>query len=60
MSDFYPLDVSANLATTLGHWDEAVRLPNTAIERDPLNAGLYWAEAAFRRVLQISPTFVSE
>jgi len=40
--------------------DEAVRLLNTAIERDPLNAGLYWAEAAFRRVLQISPTFVSE
>jgi TolB-like protein/Tfp pilus assembly protein PilF len=68
-----PLDVSANLATTLGHWDEAVRLLNTALELDPLNAALYWdlgnaryrsgrfpeAEAAFRRVLQISPTFVS-
>src|SRR6201999_3707761 len=36
------LDVAANLATTLGHWDEAVRLLNTAIERDPLNAALYW------------------
>jgi tetratricopeptide (TPR) repeat protein len=68
-----PLDVSANLATTLGHWDEAIRLLNTALELDPLNAALYWdlgnaryrsgrfpeAEAAFRRVLQISPTFVS-
>jgi TolB-like protein/tetratricopeptide (TPR) repeat protein len=68
-----PLEVSANLATTLGHWDEAVRLLNTALEFDPLNAALYWdlgnaryrsgrfpeAEAAFRRVLQISPTFVS-
>jgi adenylate cyclase len=68
-----PLEVSANLATTLGHRDEAVRLLNTALELDPLNAALYWglgnaryrsgrfpeAEAAFRRVLQISPTFVS-
>jgi tetratricopeptide (TPR) repeat protein len=68
-----PLDVSANLATTLGNWDEAVRLLNTALEFDPLNAALYWdlgnaryrsgrlpeAEAAFRRILQISPTFVS-
>jgi len=50
-----------------------VRLLNTALELDPLNAELYWdlgnaryrsgrfpeAEAAFRRVLQISPTFVS-
>jgi len=68
-----PLDVAANLATTLGHWDEAVRLLNTALELDPLNEELYWdlgnaryrsgryleAEAAFRRVLQISPTFVS-
>jgi tetratricopeptide (TPR) repeat protein len=46
---------------------------NTALELDPLNASLYWglgneryrsgrfleADAAFRRVLQISPTFVS-
>jgi TolB-like protein/Tfp pilus assembly protein PilF len=68
-----PLDASANLATTLGHWDEAVRLLNTALEIDPLNAALYWdlgnaryrsgrfpeAESAFRRLLQISPTFVS-
>jgi TolB-like protein/tetratricopeptide (TPR) repeat protein len=68
-----PLDASAVLATSLGHWDEAVSLLNAAIEFDPLNAGLYWdlgnaryrsgrypeAEAAFRRVLQIAPTFVS-
>ncbi len=69
----FPLQVSASLETTLGHWDEAVRLLNTALELDPLNAGLYWdlgneryrsgrfleADAAFRRILQISPTFVS-
>jgi TolB-like protein/tetratricopeptide (TPR) repeat protein len=68
-----PLQVSASLQTTLGHWDEAVRLLNTALELDPLNAELYWdlgneryrsgrfpeADAAFRRILQISPTFVS-
>jgi TolB-like protein/Tfp pilus assembly protein PilF len=68
-----PLDVSAVLATSLGRWDEGVSLLNAAIEFDPLNAGLYWdlgnaryrsgryteAEAAFRRVLQIAPTFVS-
>lgn len=68
-----PLVVSAGLATTLGHWDEAVRLFDTALELDPLNAEIYWelgnaryrsgrlpeAEAAFRRIMQISPTFVS-
>jgi serine/threonine-protein kinase len=68
-----PLNVSAVLANALGHWDEAVRLLNTAIELDPLNAALYWdlgnaryrsgrfpeAEAAFRRLLQIAPTFAS-
>jgi tetratricopeptide (TPR) repeat protein len=67
------LNVSAVLANALGHWDEAVRLLNTAIELDPLNAALYWdlgnaryrsgrfpeAEAAFRRLLQIAPTFAS-
>jgi TolB-like protein len=68
-----PLDVSAVLATSLGHWDEAVRLLNAAIAFDPLNAALYWdlgnaryrsgrlveAESAFRRLLEIAPTYVS-
>jgi TolB-like protein len=69
----YPLTVSASLAATLGRWDEAIGLLNTALALDPLSADLYWylgntryrqgrlpeAETAFRRALQISPTYVS-
>jgi adenylate cyclase len=61
------------LAGTLGRWDETIRLLNAATKLDPLNAKLFWwignaryrsnrlpeAEAAFRRVLEISPAFNS-
>jgi TolB-like protein/Tfp pilus assembly protein PilF len=64
---------ASRLAMALGHWDEAVRLLTSASARDPLFAGVYNslseiylrtdrladAEAAERRVLEISPTYVS-
>jgi tetratricopeptide (TPR) repeat protein len=67
------LQAASILAATLGRWDKAIRLLNTATQLDPLNAKLFWwignaryrsnrlpeAEAAFRRVLEISPTFNS-
>jgi tetratricopeptide (TPR) repeat protein len=62
---------AARVASALGHWDEAVRRINVAIAIDPLwaaahltlgriryrSAALPEAEAAFRRVLQISPMY---
>src|SRR5882762_433330 len=64
---------AARLSEALGHWDEAVRQLNSAIARDPLNAGLNnilsgvyaragrlaEAEATERRVLELSPTYSS-
>ena len=64
---------AARLSEALGHWDEAVRQLNSAIARDPLNAGLNnilsgvyaragrlaEAEATERRVLELSPTHAS-
>jgi adenylate cyclase len=64
---------AARLHEALGHWDEALRLLNSAIARDPLFAGAHHivsgvylragrlaeAEAMERRVLEISPTFES-
>jgi tetratricopeptide (TPR) repeat protein len=64
---------AARLAMTLGHWDDAIRLLSSAIAHDPLFAALHNsaseiylqthrladAEAAERRVLEISPTYAS-
>jgi TolB-like protein/Tfp pilus assembly protein PilF len=64
---------AARLSEALGHWDEAIHLLSSAIARDPLFAGahnvlsgvyaragrLAEAEATERRVLEISPTYVS-
>jgi len=64
---------AARLSEALGHWDEAVRQLDSAIARDPLNAGLNnilsgvyaragrlaEAEATERRVLELSPTHAS-
>src|SRR5216110_2971660 len=67
------LACAARLSEALGHWDEAIRLLDSAIARDPLFAGalnvlsgvyaragrLAEAEATERRVLEISPTYAS-
>jgi len=67
------LHCAARLSEAFGHWDEAIRLLNSAIARDPLFAGannilsgvyaragrLAEAEATERRVLEISPTYAS-
>jgi TolB-like protein/Tfp pilus assembly protein PilF len=64
---------AARLAMALGHWEDAIRLLTAASTRDPLVAGFYNslseiylrtdrladADAAERRVLEISPTYVS-
>jgi TolB-like protein/Tfp pilus assembly protein PilF len=64
---------AARLSEVFGHWDEAIRLLNSAIARDPLFAGannvlsgvyaragrLAEAEATERRVLEISPTYAT-
>jgi len=64
---------ASRLAMALGKWDEAIRLLTSATARDPLSAVMYNnlseiylrtdrladAEAAERRVLEISPTYVS-
>jgi len=64
---------ASRLAMALGHWDEAIRLLTSATTRDPLfnslvnsQSEIYLrtdrlaeAEAAERRVLEISPTYVS-
>jgi TolB-like protein/Flp pilus assembly protein TadD len=61
----------ASVYGTLGRWDEAARLFETALTLDPLDAGLYQglslmqiangrlseAETAARKTLQITPTF---
>jgi TolB-like protein/Flp pilus assembly protein TadD len=64
---------ASRLAMALGHWDEAIRIVTAGTTRDPLAAGLHNslseiylrtgrladAEAAERRVLEISPTYAS-
>jgi adenylate cyclase len=64
---------AARLAMALGHWDQAIGLLTAASARDPLFAALYNslseiylrtdrlpdAEAAERRVLELSPTYSS-
>ena len=64
---------AARLAMALGHWDQAIGLLTAATARDPLFAALYNslsetylrigrlpdAEAAGRRVLELSPTYAS-
>jgi TolB-like protein/Tfp pilus assembly protein PilF len=67
-------EVASALAANAGEWDQAIRLNQGAIARDPLNADLYVAlayqvylrsgryaeaEAAMRRALQISPEYAS-
>ncbi len=63
------LRFSSNLATTLGHWDEAIRLGQSAVEVDPLNHLVHlWliqpllavdrfddAESHARRALELEP-----
>jgi len=65
------LDTEALLSLALGRWDEALRQINLALARDPLDAKssfaagelqfqrghLPEAEAAYRRALEIHPTF---
>jgi tetratricopeptide (TPR) repeat protein len=62
---------AAELAATLGHFDEAIRLDRRAIELDPLRVSAYsrlglhasygdrWqeAEAALRKVLELNPQY---
>ena len=64
---------ASRLAMALGHWDDAIRILTAGTTRDPLFAGLHNslseiylrtgrladAEAAERRVLEISPTYAS-
>ena len=64
---------ASRLAMALGQWDDAIRLLSSARARDPLFAALFNslseiylrtnrladAEAAERRVLEISPTYAS-
>lgn len=59
------------LSLTLGRWDDALKLVNASVATDPLDPNSYsWlgfvelrrgrltqAEAAFRRALELSPTF---
>jgi TolB-like protein len=63
--------IAAQQSLSMGRWDEALKLANAAVALDPLNASGYYflsaaqvrrgrmaeAEAAMRRVLEISPTF---
>jgi tetratricopeptide (TPR) repeat protein len=64
---------ASRLAMALGHWDDAIRILTAGTTRDPLFAALHNslseiylrtgrladAEAAERRVLEISPTYAS-
>ena len=64
---------AGRLSMNVGRWDEALTQLNAALAQDPLSAGYYqvldWiqarrghlpeAEAAARRVLEISPTYDS-
>ena len=63
--------IAAQQSLSMGRWDEALKLANAAVALDPLNPSCYYylswaqirrgrmaeAEAAMRRVLEISPTF---
>jgi adenylate cyclase len=65
------LDTEALLSLALGRWDDALRQINLALARDPLDAKNFFAvgelqfqrghlseaEAAYRRALDIHPTF---
>jgi tetratricopeptide (TPR) repeat protein len=65
------LDTEALLSLALGRWDDALRQINLALARDPLDAKSFFAvgelqlqrghlpeaEAAYRRALDIHPTF---
>jgi TolB-like protein len=66
------LFISAVQAQNMGNWDEALKYVKASLAQDPLNPGAYMvlnlvqlrrgrleeAEAAARRTLEISPTFI--
>lgn len=65
---------AGNLASTLGRWDESIRLLRQSLERDPLRSATYnglantlvmaerysEAMAMFRKILELQPDFVQK
>ena len=70
-NDPFGLQIEGMLAYTLGNWDQAERSLQASVSVDPLNTFAWWnlgtarylagryadAEAAYRRLLEISPEF---